>query len=99
MNKLLVSAVLGMTMITGCSKAADHTVDHTANLPEISVDDVDKGLAAGTLTAIDCNGAGTRKKHGTLPGAVLISDDEGYSASELPADKTRKLVFYCSGPG
>jgi rhodanese-related sulfurtransferase len=64
----------------------------------MTVDEVEKGIAANTLTAIDCNGDDTRKKHGVLPGAVLISDDEAYAPSELPADKSRKLVFYCSGP-
>ncbi len=98
MHKLLLSAVLGMAMLSGCSKSADQAESHAAKVPEMSVDEVDKGLTAGTLTAIDCNGDGTRKKHGALPGAVLISDDEAYSPSELPADKTRKLVFYCSGP-
>lgn len=99
MRNLLVSAVLGMAaMAGGCSKGDQASVDHTKNLPEMSVDEVEKGLTAGTLTAIDCNGDGTRKKNGSLPGAILISDDEAYSPSELPADKTRKLVFYCSGP-
>jgi hypothetical protein len=85
--------------VSGCSKDKPATGESsTHDLATISLDDVEKGLAANTLTAIDCNGDDTRKKHGVVPGAVLISDDEAYSPSELPADKARKLVFYCSGP-
>jgi hypothetical protein len=36
---------------------------------------------------------------GVVPGAILVTDDESYAATELPADKTTKLVFYCSNPG
>ncbi|MBA3502772.1 MAG: rhodanese-like domain-containing protein, partial [Deltaproteobacteria bacterium] len=50
------------------------------------------------LTVVDCNSEKTRKKVGILPGAVLI-DDETFTASELPSDKSTKLVFYCGGPG
>ena len=35
---------------------------------------------------------------GTLPGAVLLSDSETFNVSELPADKTKPLVFYCANP-
>jgi hypothetical protein len=101
MRKLLISFVLGMA--AACSKESviggevGGKVD-TSNLAEMTLDDVDKGLASNTLTAVDCNGDGTRKKFGALPNAIMISDDEAYAPSELPADKTRKLVFYCSGP-
>ena|SRR5215210_6149639 len=100
MRKLLFAAVLGIAALSGCSK--DKPADSNAtthDLATISVDEVEKGIAANTLSTIDCNGDDTRKKHGVVPGAVLISDDEAYSPSELPADKSRKLVFYCSGPG
>jgi len=99
MRKLLFCAIIGMAAASGCSKdkpASEQTAD---DLATISLDDVEKGIAANELTAVDCNGDNLRKKHGVLPGAVLISDDEDYLASELPADKARKLVFYCSGPG
>jgi rhodanese-related sulfurtransferase len=34
---------------------------------------------------------------GIIPGAVLISDAQTFSATELPADKSQGLVFYCGG--
>ncbi len=98
MRKLLISAVLGIAVISGCSKDKSASSDNTENLPTMTVDEVDKGIAADQLTAIDCNGESTRKKHGIVPGAVLVDDEETFAASVLPADKTRKLVFYCSGP-
>ena len=101
-----ITAVLGLALATaaaGCSKeskdnaaSSDKASQHFATM---TLDEVEKGIAANELTAVDCNGERTRKKHGVVPGAILISDEESYGASELPADKTRKLVFYCSDSG
>ena len=66
-----------------------------AKLAELTVDEVDTQIAAHQLTAVDVNGDSTRKKMGVVPGAILLSDDESFAASELPADKSTKLVFYC----
>jgi hypothetical protein len=99
MRKLIFAAVLGLAAISGCSKDKSSSSEKAEEqFPTMTLDEVEKGLAASELTAIDCNGESTRKKHGVVPGAVLITDEEKYPASELPADKTRKLVFYCSGP-
>src|SRR5687767_10093205 len=98
MRELLFAAVIGIGVASGCAKDKPAGEVSTHDLATISLDDVEKGIAANTLTAVDCNGPDTRKKHGVVPEAVLISDDETYSQSELPTDKTRKLVFYCSGP-
>ncbi|HEY5928078.1 MAG TPA: hypothetical protein VIV11_40605 [Kofleriaceae bacterium] len=98
MRKLVFSALLGLAAVSGCSKDKATGSESADKLPTMALDDVEKGLAAGELTAIDCNGTDTRKKHGVIDGAVLIADEETYAASELPADKGRKLVFYCSGP-
>jgi hypothetical protein len=100
MRKLLISAVLGIAALSGCSRDKPPSGEvNTENLPTISVDEVDQGIAANQVTAIDCNGDKTRKKHGIVPGAVLVDDEETYAATDLPADKARKLAFYCSGPG
>ena len=49
------------------------------------------------VTVVDANGSGTRKKHGIIPGAVLLTNYSSYNAEkELPADKKQKLVFYCA---
>lgn len=65
-------------------------------VPEISIDELDRKLAAGECQAVDANGNITRQRLGTIPGAVLLSDYEVFSLSELPTDKAKTLVFYCA---
>ena len=37
---------------------------------------------------------------GNVPlGDIILVDEETFTADDLPADKARKLVFYCGGPG
>ena len=33
---------------------------------------------------------------GVVPGAVLLTDSESFALTELPADKSKPLVFYCA---
>lgn len=98
MRRILLSVILGLAAIAGCSKKDDQAAVNTDDLPMVTVDEVEKGLADNTLSIVDCNGDGTRKKFGIVPGAILVADEEAFPASDLPADKTRKLVFYCSSP-
>ena len=96
--------LLFVTALAAAAAACQHSdSDKTAEkedvkVPELTVDDVAKQVAAKTITPIDCNTPNTRKRMGVIPGAVLVTDDESYAASELPADKTTKLVFYCASP-
>ena len=100
MRTLLFGLALSLAAVTGCNSdktaSADKAKDET---PSLSMDEVQKGIEAKTLTAVDCNGDRTRKKMGTLPGAILVTDEEQFAATELPADKGAKLVFYCMDPG
>ena len=99
MRTLLFSAVIALASI-GCSdKSKDEKGATQGDLPEMTVDEVAAGLEAKQLIAVDCNADKTRKKHGILPGAILIEDEETFAASVLPADKATKLLFYCGGPG
>jgi hypothetical protein len=99
MRKLLFVVVIAIASGAACSKADKAApAQHEANLPEISIADVEAGLADGSLTVVDCNSDKTRKKVGVLAGAILV-DEETFTADDLPADKARKLVFYCGGPG
>lgn len=99
MRTILLASVLSLAAVSGCSRDKANTSETAGHFTEMSPDDVEKGLAANQLTAVDCNGDKLRKKLGVLPGAVLIDDEEEFLASDLPADKARKLVFYCSSPG
>ena len=100
MRRLLFATVIALAPLAACSRSekADSS-KHEVNLPEISVADAAAGMEAKQLTFVDCNSAKTRKKLGIIPGAILVDDEETFTASVLPADKTAKLVFYCGGPG
>ena len=100
MRTLLFGLALSLAAVAGCNSdktAAAKTAKD--EVPALSMDDVQKGIEAKTLTAVDCNGDRTRKKMGTLPGAIVVTDEETFAATELPADKGAKLVFYCMDPG
>jgi hypothetical protein len=101
MRSMLFSAALAVAALAGCSKADSSETTKTADakVPTMTVDDLDRALAAKQAQPVDCNGDGTRKKMGYVPGAILVTSDDAYAASELPADKTMKLVFYCANPG
>jgi len=99
MRTLLLAAVLSLAAVSGCQRDKAGSEQQAGHVREMSLDDVEKGIAANDLTPIDCNGDKLRKKQGVLPGAILVDDEETFLPSELPADKTRRLVFYCSGPG
>ena len=98
MRTILFAAVLALG--AGCSKSntekTEKSSEHASKLPMVSVDEVDQALAKGDCTPVDANGDGTRKKLGTLPGAVLLTDSETFKVSELPQDKAKQLVFYCA---
>jgi rhodanese-related sulfurtransferase len=99
MRTILLAAVLALGAGAGCSKSHDKTPAAKADkvqLPTATIDEVDQALAKGECIPVDANGDGTRKKMGTLPGAVLLSDSETFNVSELPADKSKELVFYCA---
>lgn len=95
MRTILLALALSTAAASGCAKDKPAT-EQADDYPKMSLDDVEKGIAADQVTAVDCNGERTRKKLGAVPGAVIISDEETYPVTELPADKTRRLVFYCS---
>jgi hypothetical protein len=45
----------------------------------------------------DANGWALRSRAGVIPGAHLLTSDDKYNvATELPAEKSAKLVFYCA---
>ncbi len=97
MRIILLAAALALAG-GACSKSETAATSEKAasKVPLVSVDDVDKQLASGTCVAVDANGEQTRKKMGVVPGAVLLSDSDTFSVSELPADKSKTLVFYCA---
>jgi rhodanese-related sulfurtransferase len=109
MKHLMFAAALSSALLAGaCAKsetadkagrsepAAADTAAIEAKLPTATVDEVDQAIARGEFQAVDANGAGTRKKMGVVPGAILLTDSEDFKPTELPADKSKGLVFYCA---
>jgi hypothetical protein len=48
------------------------------------------------VIVLDANYAAIRDQEGVIPGAVMLSSESNYNvATELPHDKTAKLIFYC----
>lgn len=110
MRKTFLATTLALAAFgSGCSKTdtseaspkadKDKAGPTEAKIPELTPDEVEKGIASRELTAADCNHDALRKKLGVVPGAIIITDLDGFPASQLPADKTAKLVFYCADPG
>jgi rhodanese-related sulfurtransferase len=97
MRIILLAAVLSLGAGAACSKSEKTaTSETTSKVSTVTVDDVDKQLAAGECVPVDANGEQTRKKMGVVPGAVLLTDSDTFNVSELPADKSKTLVFYCA---
>lgn len=99
----LFATLLAATALTAaaCKKdvgsaTKESSVDQADAIAEVSVDELDRQLAASAAQAVDANGNITRQRVGTIPGAVLLSDYEAFAISELPADKAKPLVFYCA---
>ena len=76
-------------MLASCTK-------HHPGVKEASVAEVAAHVKANSATVCDANTVDFRAKNGVVPGAVLLSSYREYPTSELPADKGRPLVFYCS---
>jgi len=93
---------LALVAATGCTKKSESTESAAstqtakAEIPSVTVDQLDAMLANNECSPVDANGDGTRRKMGVIPGAVLLTDSDTFLPSELPADKSRALVFYCA---
>jgi 3-mercaptopyruvate sulfurtransferase SseA len=79
-------AVLALAVV-GAAGAAD--------LPMVSVDDVEKMLGAPDVRIYDANTREVFEK-AHLPGAIFV--DARSLAATLPQDKSLRLVFYCKNP-
>ncbi len=86
---LVVAVVLLNVLGGGCARAK-------AVVRDVAIAEAKAQLDQGAATALDANEESFRAKHGWLPNAVLLSSYDEYALSELPADKDRPLIFYCS---
>ncbi|MFA9469115.1 MAG: rhodanese-like domain-containing protein, partial [Deltaproteobacteria bacterium] len=42
------------------------------------------------------NSESTREKNGTVPDAIILTSSYKYELTQLPEDKGKDLIFYCS---
>ena len=92
-----LSLALALPAVTACSKKPDKAAkSEHSSLPTVTVPELDAQLAKCACVAVDANGPETRKNKGVIPGAIRLTDYETFAATELPADKSRPLVFYCA---
>lgn len=102
MHKSLAS-VFVVLALAGCHRApsGDAATDHGAHaaraVPQTPLAEVRTLVKTKAATILDANNEDTRKEYGVIPGAKLLSSSDNYALSELPADKSTRLVFYCGG--
>ncbi len=98
--RTLLFAIVATLSVAGCSKKTADSDQapkaEKAQIATVTVDQLDGMLSDKKATPVDANGEGTRKKLGVIPGALLLSDSETFTTSELPPQKSRPLVFYCA---
>lgn len=75
--------------------ATPNSEEAEVSIAEITVEDADKALQSGAV-AVDANSDRTREKHGTVPDAVILTSSSKYDLAQLPEDKSKDLIFYCS---
>lgn len=88
MKHLLMTLWVGL-LLAGCTK-------HNANVKEATVAQTAEHVKNATGTIVDANDDEYRKAAGVVPGAVLLTSISSYDLKQLPSDKTRPLVFYCT---
>jgi rhodanese-related sulfurtransferase len=101
MRTILLSLVLTF-VLAGCKDANSSAAAEPAPAEKseaamsvISVTDADKALQSGAI-ALDANSDKTRKKNGIVPNAVILTSSYKYDLAQLPEDKSKDLIFYCS---
>lgn len=99
-HSILLIAALALPLMacneaTTASAADDTNKEAKSVIPEVTVEKAEALLKEGGV-AVDANSKRTREKHGVVPNAVILSSSAKYDLAELPSDKTKELVFYCS---
>jgi hypothetical protein len=79
--------------------SASETNQQSQQFADISIEDLKKHMAAGTVTIIDCLPYGMYQNN-HVPGATHFRDARKVGLETvLPADKNALVVTYCGGPG
>ena len=98
MKRILLSLAVASSFIVSTAAFACEGENHQAALEptKATVAEVATWTREKKAVPVDANGKETRTSQGVIPGAVLLTSSSQYAVSELPADKSSKLVFYCA---
>lgn len=99
MKRILFSLAVATSLIVPAAAFACEGEGHQAKAMEpvkATVAEVATWTKAKQAIPVDANGKETRTNQGVIPGAVLLTSSSQYAVTELPADKSSKLVFYCA---
>ncbi len=96
MNQLLALTSI-LTLLSSTLPGADEPDAEKNKVPEISIANLEKEIAKGTVILLDVNGSKYFAK-GHISGAIDFRAHEADLASVLGKDKSRLLVVYCGGP-
>ena len=98
MKRILLSLAVASSFIVSTAAFACDGENHQAALEptKATVAEVATWTKEKKAVPVDANGKETRTSQGVIPGAVLLTSSSQYAVSELPADKSSKLVFYCA---
>jgi rhodanese-related sulfurtransferase len=92
MKILTLTVLLAAFSIAGL--AARATASEGSNFSSISLKDLKKAMADGTVTLLDCNGTQTFSRN-HIPGAIDFEANKNNLANLLPAQKDALIVSYC----
>ena len=93
MKKLLISLALATSLAPAVAFACP---GEGGKVNTVNAAEAGKLNQSKKATFVDANGKDTREKFGVVPGAILLTSASEYAATELPSDKSSKLVFYCA---
>src|SRR5207249_2153712 len=89
----LLAGVLVLSAVVACAPAPDEgfKLIHVGDLVAM------RTSTETPATVLDADGTDFRAREGVIPGAILLSSYGKYDvATELPAGKDTRLVFYCA---
>lgn len=84
-------------LATVCALALSAVAVIAGEYPDISIAELNKAIAAKSVTVIDVNGSQSYK-NGHVPTALNFADIKDNLAAKLPADKNALVVAYCGSP-
>lgn len=89
-------AVAAPVATQAATPAPENAAEPADEIGTVSPEELKGWIAANEVAVLDSNGDSTRKEHGKIPSAILLSSYTEYDLAELPTEKDKKLVFYCS---